>query len=306
MTAFPTLTTPRLLLRQLTPDDAEALFSIFSDPRAMQFWFEPPHKTVAQTRASLAYAGRNLRAPEWAVVLRDTSQVIGTVNFIDATVAGMGYIIHPDYWQQGYGFEAATAAVDYGFTRLRLNRIELWILAKNIPSQRLAYKLGFRPRAQFYQRYPHRTELHETIVFGLRAEEWATQQGRPNELPSSIAFYSIHPVIHTATMAATLHFYQQQLGFDLSYVDREPPTFAILSRGEWSFERAELHIISSPTRAPAGELYFLIGMSADHLHDEFTAKGVSIALPLETKPYGRREFQITDPNGWRLTFSSAI
>jgi RimJ/RimL family protein N-acetyltransferase len=37
-THFPSLTTNRLFLRQIQPQDAEALFATFSDEEAMQFY----------------------------------------------------------------------------------------------------------------------------------------------------------------------------------------------------------------------------------------------------------------------------
>ncbi|WP_409879109.1 GNAT family N-acetyltransferase [Nostoc sp. EfeVER01] len=39
LTSFPRLETERLFLRQETPEDAPAVFTVFSDPKVTQFQF---------------------------------------------------------------------------------------------------------------------------------------------------------------------------------------------------------------------------------------------------------------------------
>jgi predicted enzyme related to lactoylglutathione lyase len=42
--------------------------------------------------------------------------------------------------------------------------------------------------------------------------------------------------------------------------------------------------------------------NADALHDEFKAKGVKIARGICDQPYGCRDFDVEDCNGYRLCF----
>jgi uncharacterized glyoxalase superfamily protein PhnB len=243
----------------------------------------------------------------WTVFRRDTSQVIGQVGYLGTTVPGMGYIIGADHWRQGYGAEAVNVALRYGFTALRLNRVELWIHEANVASQRLAYKVGFTQRGQFYQRNPHHTEPHETLVFGLRADEWAAKSGDlPTNKEREIAFLGINPVIRVANVSETIAFYRDRLGFTQDYVGGEPPDFAILSRGEWSLVRAQIHFVRSDEPVTtAGSLYITVSPPVDRLCDEFRARGVTMIGEPSTQSYGYREFTIEDNNGWRLTFSAA-
>lgn len=48
------LTTKRLILRLASDNDLDDLFDIYSDPRAMRYWSSPPHKTLDETRETLA------------------------------------------------------------------------------------------------------------------------------------------------------------------------------------------------------------------------------------------------------------
>jgi ribosomal-protein-alanine N-acetyltransferase len=300
----PVLTTSRLILQPTSVDHAEGLFAVYSDARAMHFWHTPPHKTITETLMETAGTLHNPAARSWTVFRRDEPErVIGAVWYLGTSVPGMGYIMHPDFWKQGYGSEAAGAAVEHGFMVMGLNRIELWIHAGNIASQKLAYKLGFRPRAAFYQRHGHRTETFENLVFGLRADEWAVQTGQtPLNPKREIEFIGVRPVIRVNDVAKTIEFYRDILGFNLIYT-ADPPNFAIVSRGEWSFVGAQIHFSQSDTPDTPSTLYIEIG-AADPLYEALRAKGVTFTRELETQWYGRREFAIHDVNGWELVFAS--
>ena len=59
----PVLRTARLVLRPLTPADADALFPIFADAETMRFMPSPPHRDARETRAQLAADMGRFRAP---------------------------------------------------------------------------------------------------------------------------------------------------------------------------------------------------------------------------------------------------
>ena len=80
-THFPSLTTNRLLLRQIQPQDAEALFATFSDEEAMQFYGHEPHRSLDDTHALIEqiqarYARRE--AIRWGITLRDIVRELPT------------------------------------------------------------------------------------------------------------------------------------------------------------------------------------------------------------------------------------
>ncbi|MEI5906838.1 GNAT family protein [Bacillus spongiae] len=72
---------------------------------------------------------------------------VGMVDF--STLARMqfdwariGYTIHNQYWQNGYGKEAVKAALTIAFKDLKFHRIEAHINIDNIPSMKLAESAG--------------------------------------------------------------------------------------------------------------------------------------------------------------------
>lgn len=58
-------------------------------------------------------------------------------NFYD-----LGYRFQPQFWGQGYGYEAAQAWLDYGFQTLRLPRICAYADAEGAGSRRILEKTG--------------------------------------------------------------------------------------------------------------------------------------------------------------------
>ena len=294
MADAPTLTTPRLNLVPLHAGHADSLFELYRDAETLAYWHTLPHRSLNDTRAMVAHLMGG-DSPWWAVTLADSGRVIGLVGlFLGALVPGMGYIIQRDLWRQGYGSEAVRAAADYAFTTLGQSRLELWIHAGNVASQRLAQAVGFRQRGQFMQAAPH-LGRYETLVYGLRAADW------PGQTPPAPehAFYGIYPVIPTADVAASVAFYRDLLGFHVSF---QSPQYAIVARAEWTSERAELHFVHEPgPMAPAASLRLPVGPGVGALYDALQQRGVTMATPILAKPWGR-EFEVIDNNGWQLVF----
>jgi len=178
-THFPTLTTNRLLLRQIQPNDAEALFPIFSDAEAMQFYGHYPHQSLDDTHELITqiqarYTQR--KAIRWGITLHSEDKLIGSCGFhhFDESFhrAETGYELHRIFWGKGIMTEAMSAILTYGFTQLGLHRIEAIIDIANEPSKALLLKLGFTYEGNLRQRYYFRGRFEDEHYFGLLKDEW--------------------------------------------------------------------------------------------------------------------------------------
>src|SRR5260370_7304489 len=125
---FPRLTTDRLVLRAIQPGDAEALFPIFSDADAMQYYGHLPHQSLADTQALIAqtqvrYVQR--AALRWGITRAGDDRMIGSCGFhrFDDGFhrAETGYELHRAAWGQGIMPEAMTAILSFAFTQLALH-----------------------------------------------------------------------------------------------------------------------------------------------------------------------------------------
>lgn len=300
-----TLETERLTLRPLHPDDVDALFAIHSDPRAMAFMPAPPQETRDQAQELLNYQRNSEGATYWAICLRESNYMIGQVNYLAHTrIPGLGYILHPDHWGNGYATEACRAALDYGFETLGLDRVELWIDETNAASLRVAQKLGFKVRGRLPHKYHHRSTHHFMLVWGMLASEWRAET---NAEPAAPRFFGVEPVLMTHDVQATAAFYRDKLGFHLDFLYGDPPDHAGVSRGEWSGNLVSLQLTQVPPDRPikpSANLHIRVDTRLDALYEQYRAAGVEIVATPDDKPWGFREFAIRDDTGHILIFGS--
>jgi RimJ/RimL family protein N-acetyltransferase len=100
--------------------------------------------------------------------------LIGYCGFLHWNLDGVdeieiGYRLHPYYWNKGLMTEAARSVSDHAFRDLRLPRVISLIYLENIPSRRVAEKIGMTLEKQTtFRGFP-------TNVFSLSREQWAKE-----------------------------------------------------------------------------------------------------------------------------------
>lgn len=144
------LETPRLLLRQLTMDDLDALAALYRDPDVRRY-FPDGTLTHDEAREELAwiidvYYGR-YGFGLWATIHKESGEFIGRCGLIPWTIDGraeveVAYLLARPYWGQGLATEAAQAIMRYGFDELKLSRLICMVDPENLASQRVAEKIG--------------------------------------------------------------------------------------------------------------------------------------------------------------------
>jgi RimJ/RimL family protein N-acetyltransferase len=142
------LETPRLILRELVPDDADDIARIICDPIAMQYF-----PAVYSRAGADEWVARNMRRYAadghglWAVIVRATGELAGDCgvtkqNVDDIEEREVGYHFRRDHWGHGYATEAARACRDWAFTNTPAEYVISLIRPENIPSQRVAERNG--------------------------------------------------------------------------------------------------------------------------------------------------------------------
>jgi ribosomal-protein-alanine N-acetyltransferase len=148
--SFPLLTTKRLLLRQLQPTDDKAIFALRSNTQVNAYIQRPLPNNINDARYFINSIIEGIGNKEWlywALILKDTTQLIGTIclwHFSnDSTMAEIGYELHPDFQGLGLMSEALKTVMDYGFITLQLNTIEAYTQPGNTKSISLLEKNNF-------------------------------------------------------------------------------------------------------------------------------------------------------------------
>jgi len=178
-TSFPTLSTQRLLLRSIQPDDAAALFATLSDEQVTEFYGHEPHKTRDDTDSLIARIQAGYRGREslhWGITRQGEERVIGSCSLHNFRAqfgcAELGYELNQTFWRQGIMFEATSAILTYAFDTLECHRIEAIIDEQNVRSKGLLLKLGFTYEGNLRQRYFFRGRFEDEHYFGLLRNEW--------------------------------------------------------------------------------------------------------------------------------------
>lgn len=188
-TRFPTLETPRLLLRQIVPHDAKSLFATFSDPAVMEFYGDPPHRSIEDSRDLIQRQQRWYAQREgirWGVTLKGDDAVIGSCGFFlfdeEFRHAEMGYELARAYWRQSIMREALDAIISYGFTSTELHRIEAVVNGANEPSKALLLALGFTREGALRERFYFAGQYWDDLYFGLLKNEWRFPSYPPSDV----------------------------------------------------------------------------------------------------------------------------
>jgi ribosomal-protein-alanine N-acetyltransferase len=140
--------TERLLVRAFAPEyDTAPMLNVYGDPEVMRFI---PHGALDRdaVRATLETHASNQATRGfafWAVVERETEQVIGDVGFGVFEPTGdveLGYTLARSVWGRGYATEAAGACLAVGLAHLAVPRIVAVVDTRNEASLRVAERIG--------------------------------------------------------------------------------------------------------------------------------------------------------------------
>lgn len=155
--------TERLNLRPLTVDDAAFYLKLVNEPSFLENIGDKGVRDLDGARAALL-AGpiemqERLGYSLWLVSRKDDGAAIGMCGLIrrdTLPATDIGYAYLPDYWGQGYAWEAAQAAAAYGRDVVGLERLLGIVSPSNTASSQLLKKLGMR----YIERIQPNTDLY--------------------------------------------------------------------------------------------------------------------------------------------------
>jgi catechol 2,3-dioxygenase-like lactoylglutathione lyase family enzyme len=109
-----------------------------------------------------------------------------------------------------------------------------------------------------------------------------------------------HASLTVADVDEAVEFYTTKLGFRRGFTGGEPPTIAGVNLGQVQI------FLERGTPAPQGaSVYFVVG-DADALHDFHRRNGVEIAVPIDDREYGLRDYSVRDLHGYPLVFGHRL
>ena len=169
------LQTLRLYLRKIRMADRPAIGSILQDAEVMYAWehaFSDDEVTDWMEQNLMRYDRDGYSY--WAVMEKSTGDLVGLCGLLaekagDESDLGVGYIFGKKYWHRGYAQESASACVDYAFRTLGAGHVTAQIRPNNLPSVKVAERLGMTVRSQFLKRYRGKDMIH--LIYYLEKQD---------------------------------------------------------------------------------------------------------------------------------------
>lgn len=167
---IPTIVTSHLTLRALRIDDAADIFAYASDIDVALFTHWSAHTSIQDTLHFL-HNVTTYKLPIWGIEHTQTKKIIGECGFvtIEQERAELYYALARPYWNCGLGTQAVAALLQVGFDLLHVTRIEAWIIADNIGSQRVAQKVGMHYQLTLPAHWYTNNKLHDTYIYAKEA-----------------------------------------------------------------------------------------------------------------------------------------
>ena len=133
------------------------------------------------------------------------------------------------------------------------------------------------------------------------------------ETVASRPCWNIAPYFLVQDVAGTANYYRDQLGFHYERFWGEPPVFCMVSRNGVVIMLSQAcaggsvrpNRLADPQEGDHWDAYIWVE-NADALYHEYQTRGVKITREICNQPYGCRDFDVEDCNGYRLCFGNNL
>jgi RimJ/RimL family protein N-acetyltransferase len=173
-------------LREVAPEDVEALFELLTDPIVSRY-ISPPPPSATAFEGFITWAHRQRLAGDcvcFAIVPEGLNQAVGLfqVRRLDPEfkIAEWGFVMGAAFWGTGLFQESANLVADFAFKEIGVHRLEARAVTENARGNRVLEKLGARGEAVLHKAFGR---THTQFLWAILAEEW-----RPDFTPQPAVF----------------------------------------------------------------------------------------------------------------------
>jgi ribosomal-protein-alanine N-acetyltransferase len=173
-TPFPVLTTERLVLRQMTKEDANDVLLLRADESVSKYIARKPYTMLEEVYSFIDKITKGITNNEcgyWAIALKSTNNLIGTACIwhinMENSRAEIGYELHPSHQKKGIMQEALPILIEYAFEIMKLHSLEANVYPENAASIKLLEKNGFVREAYFKDYFFFDGRFMDTAIYSL-------------------------------------------------------------------------------------------------------------------------------------------
>lgn len=171
------LNTEHMVLRPITPEDAEMVYRWMSDPEVCKYerWDPHPNSGYSCGYIKAVYNYELETTYQWGMEVN--GELIGCVSIVGVNdfdqKAVLGYCIARDFWSKGYATEAVNAVLMFMFQEVGINRIEASHSVNNKASGRVLEKVGMKFEGFASEYYYCRMGFQDSYLYGITKNQFA-------------------------------------------------------------------------------------------------------------------------------------
>lgn len=144
------ITTERLLFRKIEEEDFDSWLPFHEDPETSRYWISPKLDPVTSCKKWYERQWQRYANDEGgmnALIEKSSGLLIGHCGLLVQVIDGIeeleiAYSLLPRFWHLGYATEAANQCKTVAFSNRYANSLVSIISLTNIPSQKVAFKMG--------------------------------------------------------------------------------------------------------------------------------------------------------------------
>lgn len=184
MTAFPTLQTQRLHLRQLVASDAPAVLALHADADSMRWLGADAMTDLAQAQALIDTFAQWRTQPNpgtrWGIEFEGA--LVGSCGLFKWNrgwnSCALAFELAPGARGKGLMGEALHAVLNWGVEHMQLHRVEALVHPHNSSSLKLLERIGFHVEGTLRQAGYWNGRRRDLHVVGLLTQEWLEKTNR--------------------------------------------------------------------------------------------------------------------------------
>ncbi|RYF85239.1 MAG: N-acetyltransferase [Chitinophagaceae bacterium] len=170
---FPELTTERLSLQQVLPEDQQFIFEGLSHPQVIPF-FGVSYDSFEATKKQMdwyAKAYEEDTGGPWKIIEKASGKKIGVIAYYfhkhEHRKAEIGFWLFPEYWNKGFITEAMQPVISYCKNEKNIHRLEAFVEEGNAASSKLLAKAGFQYEGKMKDCEIKNGKYISLLIYGL-------------------------------------------------------------------------------------------------------------------------------------------
>lgn len=179
------INTKRLILKHMVYKDFQNLKQMLQDEKVMYAYEHP----FSEKECENWFNNQLIRYKEkgyglLGVFLKENNIFIGQAgitkqNLNNEIVDEIGYLLKYEFWKKGYAIECAKALKEYGFNKLKLEKMYSIIRDNNIASQKVAIKNNMKKINTIIKHYYNTDMVH--YVYYITKDEFLNERNNKYE-----------------------------------------------------------------------------------------------------------------------------